>query len=399
MPRVPLGPLVSSSAPIAGRFLRSRWVWTLLALTSACGGPPAPVEPPPERPPPAEPGPVIVSLGPPTELAGATTRPRSPSDLASQTGLIVHPESAELEEVLDIPLGEERLVVGYRWSGDVVEASADLDRDGVIGDRERVVLAPGGRLSARVERSDGPVDVALRLDTNTVDGVRIYGIAVDSFREGVLPGGVAFRVDSQGGVYDHPKAHLTVDENGDGRPDMENWLVSFNPEEGIVEARGTRWRFSVASDGATVTLEPTEAPAQGLRRGRPAPDFSLPATDGEVHQLARYRGRPVLLDFWATWCAPCVALHPEVEALAARHDLAVLGISADDSLADVKRWLARNPTPWPSVAVGPAGPVNLAYGVSAWPTHALVDGEGRLVVLGTFAAVRRALGETVEAAP
>ena len=80
-----------------------------------------------------------------------------------------------------------------------------------------------------------------------------------------------------------------------------------------------------------------------------------------------------------------------MEALAAKHGLAVLGISADDEQTALNRWLKQHPTSWPSAAVGPAGTVNQAYGVDTWPSHALIDGEGKFIVLGSFAAVKDAL--------
>ena len=63
-----------------------------------------------------------------------------------------------------------------------------------------------------------------------------------------------------------------------------------------------------------------------------------------------------------------------------------------DEQTALNRWLKKHPTTWPSAAVGPAGAVNQAYGVDAWPSHALIDGEGKLIVLGSFAAVKDALG-------
>jgi len=65
--------------------------------------------------------------------------------------------------------------------------------------------------------------------------------------------------------------------------------------------------------------------------GDPAPDFAFTAPDGSDVTLADFRGRPVLLNLWATWCAPCIAEMPTLDALAAREgdSLTVLTLSQD----------------------------------------------------------------------
>lgn len=141
----------------------------------------------------------------------------------------------------------------------------------------------------------------------------------------------------------------------------------------------SRWAFTTDAQGSVVRFEPTDRAPSGLHRGSPAPAFSVTASDGKPHTLADYAGRPLILDFWATWCAPCVALHPDVIALSEKHGVAVLGISADEDQKRLNVWLRKHPTPWPSAAIGPEGSVNRAYHVSSWPTHALIDAEGALV--------------------
>jgi thiol-disulfide isomerase/thioredoxin len=75
----------------------------------------------------------------------------------------------------------------------------------------------------------------------------------------------------------------------------------------------------------------SQAPAT---RGNPAPDFSLPQLDGKPLKLSTYRGKVVLLDFWATWCDPCREEIPHFVQLQnqyASQGLQVIGVSMDDS--------------------------------------------------------------------
>ncbi|HJO25514.1 MAG: TlpA disulfide reductase family protein [Myxococcota bacterium] len=76
----------------------------------------------------------------------------------------------------------------------------------------------------------------------------------------------------------------------------------------------------------------------------PAPDFTLPDLGGDPVQLSSLRGKTVLLDFWATWCPPCVYQVPELNELWAAHagadDLVILGISVDiDGVEVVEPWV------------------------------------------------------------
>ncbi|QAA76181.1 MAG: hypothetical protein BIP78_0415 [Candidatus Bipolaricaulis sibiricus] len=80
----------------------------------------------------------------------------------------------------------------------------------------------------------------------------------------------------------------------------------------------------------------------GAKVGQRAPDFSLPDFSGAAVSLSSFRGCPVILDFWASWCRPCQASVPKLEALRQRHaatGLKVIAVSLDYRREDAARFL------------------------------------------------------------
>ena len=120
-------------------------------------------------------------------------------------------------------------------------------------------------------------------------------------------------------------------------------------------------------------------PAQALRPGDEAPAFTADAlSGGGTLSLEQYRGRVVYLDFWASWCAPCAASLPALDALrkAFPEDrFQVLAINVDKDPGDAKRFLSRRPVGYPS-AVDPKGTLPERFGVETMPTSFLIDANG-----------------------
>lgn len=127
----------------------------------------------------------------------------------------------------------------------------------------------------------------------------------------------------------------------------------------------------------------------------------LRTLDGTVLGLEDLDGRWVLLDFWATWCAPCIAELPTLRTLADQHAddrLLVLGVSMNHSpRGTVKAWLQRQQIRWPQIHDGRGfdGRLPRAFGVEALPRTVLVNPHGRIVavdlrgaeLIGTIAAL------------
>jgi thiol-disulfide isomerase/thioredoxin len=143
--------------------------------------------------------------------------------------------------------------------------------------------------------------------------------------------------------------------------------------------------------GATVAggsgIDDTPQPAalgkfSPLDPPRPAPEVAFAGRDGAPHRLADFAGHWVLVNLWATWCAPCVREMPSLDRLQAKlgDRLMVLAISEDRGAAHaVDPFLAKLQLPALAIYLDPKSDVGEALGVRGLPTSILVDDQGRLV--------------------
>jgi len=115
--------------------------------------------------------------------------------------------------------------------------------------------------------------------------------------------------------------------------------------------------------------------------GPAAPDFTLQDLDGNTVTLSEFRGKTVIVDFWATWCPPCVFQVPELNRLHSAHrdagDVVVIGVSVDtDGVEVVKPWIEEQGAEYTIVM----GDVELAesFGALGFPTLVVVNPEGKV---------------------
>ncbi|MCX7765356.1 MAG: redoxin domain-containing protein [Candidatus Sumerlaeia bacterium] len=115
--------------------------------------------------------------------------------------------------------------------------------------------------------------------------------------------------------------------------------------------------------------------------GKMAPDFTLTALDGTKYTLSAQKGKVVLLDFWATWCSPCVKLLPDIQKLYKEYKdkgLVVWGINSESDESRVKKMMEKAGITYPTLK-DPDSNVAGLYNVRAIPRTIVIDKSGKIV--------------------
>lgn len=113
--------------------------------------------------------------------------------------------------------------------------------------------------------------------------------------------------------------------------------------------------------------------------GEPAPDFTLRTLEGDTVTLADYRGKPVIVNFWASYCIPCRDEFPMFRRQLAKHDgkFVVLGVDYKDIASDARAFAKHQRATWP-ILEDPDNVVGAAYGIRAVPQTFFVRRDGTI---------------------
>jgi cytochrome c biogenesis protein CcmG/thiol:disulfide interchange protein DsbE len=134
-------------------------------------------------------------------------------------------------------------------------------------------------------------------------------------------------------------------------------------------------------DGSANTVVPVEVRNGGPQVGDTAPDFTLQTFDGKPVSLSDYRGKPVVLNFWASYCNPCRKEFPLFREQLSDHrgDFVVVGVDTKDIGSDAMGFARQQKATWP-IVLDDANAVAKAYGVSALPQTFFIRPDGTIAV-------------------
>ena len=133
----------------------------------------------------------------------------------------------------------------------------------------------------------------------------------------------------------------------------------------------------------------SQKPKHVIYNGVEAPDLEGITVDGDTLKLSDLRGTYVLIDFWGTWCAPCVAEEPILQRIHEKYtdELTILGIAneKEEDMPSLKAYLEEKGINWPQLihetvdVIGSVWSLDWAYEVRGYPMKYLIDPEGRIV--------------------
>lgn len=141
--------------------------------------------------------------------------------------------------------------------------------------------------------------------------------------------------------------------------------------------------FTAALLACAALFLPGSPAAAQVQVGSPAPQVSLTTLSGETFTSADLKGKVVLLDFWATWCKPCVMAVPELKALSqemAGEPFVLVSLSSDRKKATLEKFVQKNGMTWPQYWDPKMEVIYQAFGVDTFPSYIVLDAEGKVVL-------------------
>ena len=166
---------------------------------------------------------------------------------------------------------------------------------------------------------------------------------------------------------------------GDGKVDQDLYPDEcLGSSHSYVTIFGDYYRYAVAPDGDHLKLWPAKHPggwSHALPIGKRAPGFAFTDLHGTRRHLRDYRGRVILLDFWGTWCIPCVEQMPALVDLYDRHHvrgLEIIGIAYDEA-ANLREHVEELNYRWPQSPQGERKHIFDLYRVDSFPTGSILS--------------------------
>ena len=289
---------------------------------------------------------------------------------------------------------------------------ADLDGDGVLADNEKFEMDRGEDDNPYIRQVTLQLPFKNPLFKTYPIFVQYYkNVRWDEMKEDdrlVLQSKIAFakgkvdilgkatlveyQLNAQSKKISTSNGWLGVDGDGDGEIDLDH----FSPEaaeareETVVFRVGTHYVSTKKVDLEKNQIIMREHSASDYKRvelimGAEVPDFTFTDFDGKKRKLSEFRGKYVLLDFWALWCGPCRRELPYQKVAYSRfqaRDFEILGMNNDDDPEMVKAQLRKNGLNWTQATMDSIKTIEIRYRIHSFPTTMLLGPDGKIVSLG-----------------
>ena len=170
--------------------------------------------------------------------------------------------------------------------------------------------------------------------------------------------------------------------------DVDQLLIGSAIEQAALQTAYGPWRLKnavepkIATDDGEGGSERSPGTESALV-GKPAPDFKLDIMDGKPFKLSENKGKVIVLDFWATWCGPCLQAMPQIEKVADEFKdkgVQLIAVNLQETPKEIKAMLERHKL-HPTVALDQDGVVADRYAANAIPQTVVIDKEGKITRL------------------
>lgn len=290
-----------------------------------------------------------------------------------------------------LSLSKKAAAKGFEsWGGVFRGASIELTRRGADG---AVGLVAGG-VAAKLRPMglvgvEGVVQIPYR-----EHGYRQAPMGVRMFRAALGFGAASVTIQTTTAVYGAArcgnrvavfeldlKGAEGVDVNGDGRVDVNSPAEYSRVRGGVFEIAGKAYVMErVDWRGRTLVLREVPMGPQ-FALGEVLPDYAYMDRLGEKRLLSTHGAAYTVIDFWASWCGPCIAAFPQLKAISESHDVRMLGMNGDEDAAAASRVLAQFEVLWPDIqSTEPKGLFDYRMRVALYPTYLLLDASRRVVL-------------------
>lgn len=289
---------------------------------------------------------------------------------------------------------------------------ADVDGDGVLANNERFELTRGEENNPYILETTlqlpfkNPLFKTYPLFIQYFKNVRWDEMKDDdrmvlqskiAFAKGKVdiqgkPTLVEYQLNAQSKKISTSNGWLGVDSDGDGEIDLDHFSpeAAEAQEETVVFRVGTRFVSTKKVDLEKNQIIMRDHSASDYKRvelviGAEVPDFAFTDFDGKKRKLSEFRGKYVLLDFWALWCGPCRRELPYQKAAYSRfqaRDFEILGMNNDDDPGMVKAVLGKSGLNWTQATMDSIKTIEIRYRIHSFPTTLLLGPDGKIVSLG-----------------